>query len=84
VVARNLTRRAPSTAHAAVRIGMGGWVYGDWRNHFYPPGWPRSRELEYASQRLGAIEINSTFYGNQKPATFATVSYTHLRAHETM
>jgi len=27
--------------------------------------------LEYASQRLTAIEINSTYYGAQKPATFA-------------
>jgi uncharacterized protein YecE (DUF72 family) len=52
-------------------MGVGGWVYDDWRNNFYPAGWPRSRELEYASQRLGAIEINSTYYGDQKPATFA-------------
>ena len=56
---------------AAVRVGIGGWTYDDWRDNFYPAGWPRTRELEYASQRLGAIEINSTYYGTQKPATFA-------------
>ena len=55
----------------AVRIGIGGWTYDDCRDNFYPAGWPRTRELEYASQRLGAIEINSTYYGTQKPATFA-------------
>ncbi len=55
----------------AVRIGIGGWTYDDWRDNFYPAGWPRDRELEYASRRLGAIEINSTYYGSQKPATFA-------------
>jgi uncharacterized protein YecE (DUF72 family) len=29
------------------------------------------RELEYASRHLTSIEINSTFYGSQKPASFA-------------
>ena len=62
---------APSNPHAIARIGIGGWTYNDWRDNFYPAGWPRTRELEYASQRLGAIEINSTYYGAQKPATFA-------------
>ena len=56
---------------AGVRVGIGGWTYDDWRDNFYPAGWPRTRELEYASRRLGAIEINSTYYGTQKPATFA-------------
>src|SRR6185436_16910920 len=27
-------------------------------------------ELEYASSRLSSIEINSTFYGSQTPASF--------------
>jgi len=63
--------RPALSPNAAVRIGIGGWVYEDWRDNFYPAGWPRGRELEYASQRLGTIEINSTYYGSQKPATFA-------------
>lgn len=56
---------------AAIRVGIGGWNFEPWRNNFYPPGWPHSRELEYASRRLGAIEINSTYYSSQKPSTFA-------------
>jgi uncharacterized protein YecE (DUF72 family) len=54
-----------------IRVGIGGWNFEPWRDNFYPKGWPHARELEYASQRLTAIEINSTYYGAQKPATFA-------------
>ena len=54
-----------------VRIGVGGWIFKPWRDNFYPASWPQSRELEFASRRLGAIEVNSTYYGLQKPATFA-------------
>ena len=45
-----------------IRVGIGGWVYEPWRDNFYPAGWPQARELEYASQRLSAIEINGTYY----------------------
>jgi uncharacterized protein YecE (DUF72 family) len=38
---------------------------------FYPKGLAAARELPYAAERLGALEINATFYGPQKPATFA-------------
>ena len=54
-----------------VRVGIGGWVFEPWRNNFYPEGLAHARELEYASRRLRAIEINSTYYSSQKPATFA-------------
>jgi len=54
-----------------IRVGIGGWNFEPWRDNFYPHGWPQARELQYASQRLTAIEINSTYYGAQKPATFA-------------
>ncbi|MGM9480888.1 DUF72 domain-containing protein [Roseateles sp. NT4] len=56
---------------AKIRVGIGGWNFEPWRDNFYPKGWPQARELEYASQHLTAIEINSTYYGAQKPATFA-------------
>ena len=46
----------------AIRVGIGGWTYEPWRDNFYPAGWPQARELEYASQRLSAIEINGTYY----------------------
>jgi uncharacterized protein YecE (DUF72 family) len=54
-----------------LRVGVGGWTFEPWRGTFYPPGLPQRRELEYAGQHLTAIEINSTFYGSQKPSTFA-------------
>ena len=54
-----------------IRIGVGGWVYEPWRGTFYPQKHPLKRELEYASRRLGSIEINGTFYRSQKPESFA-------------
>jgi uncharacterized protein YecE (DUF72 family) len=59
------------TATGDVRIGIGGWTYEPWRGTFYPEKLPQKRELEYASRQLTSIEINGTFYGLQKPATFA-------------
>jgi len=55
----------------SIRVGVGGWTYEPWRDNFYPAGWPHARELEYASRRLTAIEVNGTYYSSQKPATFA-------------
>lgn len=55
---------------AAIRVGIGGWVFPPWRGVFYPPGLPQARELSYASRHLTSIEINGTFYGSQKPASF--------------
>jgi uncharacterized protein YecE (DUF72 family) len=60
-----------NTAAATIRIGIGGWTYEPWRGTFYPDGLPQKRELEYASRRLTSIEINGTFYGAQKPETYA-------------
>jgi uncharacterized protein YecE (DUF72 family) len=53
-----------------ILVGIGGWVYAPWRGSFYPEGLTQARELEYASRQLTAIEINGTFYGAQKPASF--------------
>ena len=56
----------------AIRIGIGGWTYAPWRGGmFYPVGLVQRRELEYASRQLNSIEINGTYYGVQKPATYA-------------
>ncbi len=60
-----------SKAAGAIRIGISGWTYPPWRGVFYPPRWPQSKELEYASSRFRAIEINGTFYGLQRPPAFA-------------
>ena len=51
-------------------VGVGGWNFAPWRGSFYPKGLTQARELNYASSQLTSIEINSTFYGLQKPATF--------------
>ena len=56
---------------SAIRVGVGGWTYAPWRANFFPEGWPQHRELEYAAQRLTAIEINGTYYRTQKPESFA-------------
>ena len=59
------------TATGVIRIGIGGWTYEPWRGTFYPDKLPQKRELEYASRQLTSIEINGTFYGSQKPDTYA-------------
>jgi uncharacterized protein YecE (DUF72 family) len=53
-----------------IHVGIGGWNFAPWRGSFYPQGLVQSQELHYASRELTSIEINSTFYGLQKPATF--------------
>jgi uncharacterized protein YecE (DUF72 family) len=54
-----------------IHIGVGGWVFEPWRGTFYPEGLPQKRELEYAASKLNSIEINGTYYGSQKPESFA-------------
>jgi uncharacterized protein YecE (DUF72 family) len=65
------SRATPHAAAARIRVGIGGWNFAPWRNNFYPEKWPQKRELEYASGKLTAIEVNSTFYRPQTPATYA-------------
>jgi uncharacterized protein YecE (DUF72 family) len=57
-------------SEAQIRIGIGGWTYAPWRGVFYPDKLPQSKELEYASRAMSAIEINATFYGRQKPKSW--------------
>jgi uncharacterized protein YecE (DUF72 family) len=54
-----------------IRCGIGGWTFAPWRDNFYPKGLVQRRELGFASRMLSAIEINGTYYGAQKPATYA-------------
>jgi uncharacterized protein YecE (DUF72 family) len=53
-----------------IRVGVGGWNFAPWRGTYYPAGLVQARELHYSSRELTSIEVNSTFYGLQKPATF--------------
>lgn len=59
------------TESGTIRAGIGGWTFAPWRGTFYPDGLRQKDELNYASRQLATIEINGTYYGTQKPATFA-------------
>ncbi|KAF1055609.1 MAG: hypothetical protein GAK43_00404 [Stenotrophomonas maltophilia] len=67
----------PSRTHdtpteGAIRCGIGGWVFPEWRGGiFYPPGLPQREELAHASRALRCIEINGTFYRTPTPAQCA-------------
>ncbi|WEX11757.1 DUF72 domain-containing protein [Chelativorans sp. AA-79] len=54
-----------------IRIGISGWTYKPWRGVFYPEGLPQKRELAYAAEHFRTLEINGTFYGMQRPESFA-------------
>lgn len=62
---------ATQASNPLAHVGIGGWVYAPWRNNFYPPKLVQRRELEFASRHLTSIEVNGTYYGAQKPATYA-------------
>lgn len=67
-------RRMPNSTSASnpcIHVGIGGWQYAPWRGSFYPGGLPQKQELAYASQQLGMIEINSSFYRTPARASFA-------------
>jgi uncharacterized protein YecE (DUF72 family) len=63
-------RSSPPKTGKIIRVGIGGWTFEPWRNNFFPKGLAHSRELEYASRHLSAIEVNGTYYGTLKPASF--------------
>ncbi len=57
---------------AAIRAGFGGWTFEPWNTSFYPPKLAKKRQLEYASRQVPTIEINGTYYRDQKSTTFAS------------
>lgn len=60
------------TKAGTIRVGIGGWTFEPWRGGtFYPPGLAHTKELGYASRAVTSIEINGTYYGSQKPESFA-------------
>ncbi len=61
---------SPAKKPSTVRVGIGGWTYEPWRGSFYPEGLAHARELQHASRRLTAIEVNGTYYSTFKPPTF--------------
>lgn len=54
-----------------ILTGIGGWTFEPWEGKFYPDKLVKRRQLEHASRHLTAIEVNGTYYGSQKPETFA-------------
>ena len=58
------------SASTRIKVGIGGWTYEPWRDNFYPKGLAHAKELNYASRKVSAIEINGTYYSTFKPETF--------------
>lgn len=54
-----------------IYTGIGGWTFEPWRGVFYPDDLSQKRELEYAASKMTSIEVNGTYYGSQKPETYA-------------
>lgn len=59
------------TKSGTIRSGIGGWTFEPWEGTFYPDKLTKKRQLEYAAGKLSVIEVNGTYYGSQKPETFA-------------
>ena len=53
-------------------IGTSGWHYDHWRDRFYPAGLPKSKWLDYYSQKFPTVEINNSFYRLPSEKAFAT------------
>jgi uncharacterized protein YecE (DUF72 family) len=56
---------------ADIRIGISGWSYAPWRGKFYPKGLPHRQELQFVGETFRTVEVNGTFYGSQRPKSFA-------------
>ncbi len=54
-----------------MRVGVSGWSYPHWRGDFYPPGLRQRDELQWCAERMGAIELNASFYALQRPTSYA-------------
>lgn len=50
-----------------IRIGTSGWVYGSWRERFYPKGLTQRKWLRYYAGHFDTVELNATTYRLPKP-----------------
>jgi|TARA_A100001391_G_scaffold135675_2_gene94376 uncharacterized protein YecE (DUF72 family) len=57
-------------AAGRIFIGVGGWTFEPWRGTYYPEKLTQKRELEHMGSTMTGVEVNGTFYGSQKPASF--------------
>lgn len=54
----------------SLRVGISGWNYEPWKGSFYPKNLPSKDELSFASRKVNSIEVNGTFYSQQRPSSF--------------
>ena len=47
---------------ARIYVGTCGWVYGAWKERFYPPTLPDAQRLGYFANRFETTEVNYSFY----------------------
>ncbi|MDD5330161.1 MAG: DUF72 domain-containing protein [Sulfuricella sp.] len=59
----------PAGRKGRIHIGASGWNYPDWRDSFYG-GIPSKDWLGFYAARFGAVEVNATFYRQQRQSTF--------------
>ena len=45
-----------------IHVGTSGYVYGHWRELFYPQGLPARQWLAWYAQVFATVELNATFY----------------------
>lgn len=50
-----------------IRVGTSGWVYGGWRERFYPKGLAQKKWLRYYAEHFDTVELNATTYRLPKP-----------------
>lgn len=53
------------------RIGCSGFYYKEWKEIFYPATLPQKQWFDYYCQHFNTIEINSSFYKQPTPKSFA-------------
>ncbi|MCX7879564.1 MAG: DUF72 domain-containing protein [Ignavibacteria bacterium] len=51
-------------------VGTSGWSFHNWVGKLYPNGLPQNKWLNYYSQFLNCVEVNSTFYRLFKESTY--------------
>src|SRR5438270_11622666 len=59
-------------AAGALYVGTSGFSYPAWRGAFYPQDLPGAKMLEHYASRLGAVELNGSFYRTPQEAAFLT------------
>ena len=55
-----------------IYVGTSGYGYREWKGKFYPEKIPPKEMLRFYSERLGAVEINNTFYHMPKEGVLAS------------